>query len=591
MKIFKIKNCLLIGLLITGLVSCKKQFDVQPGVELDASQMYRDVYDANAAVMGIYGRFMSLADRYIILNELRGDLMQYTQNADQYLRQLSTHSVTPDNPYINPRPFYELILHCNDALKNFDIMLQKKTLSQDEYNQRYSDIACLRSFLYLQLGIHYGEVPYVTEPIETITDASDLSRFNKLALPALIDTLARFTDNLPYKNDYPAPVGAAIGASLNITLDAYPTNKFFINKKALLGDLFLWKGDYNKAATYYREVMEVATTGTMGENYYSQYKLAWSGNANLYVSYARAGDVNSILFEDGWGAMFHASDDRFNREMIWALPYDNKFKPENPLIKLFSPTGGNYLVKPSQQIVDNWNSQTQGPMRVSSSLTVGTAGIPFDSRKLLSVREIGGQPVITKFIANYLNPLSLIPTNPLTKNGRWFLFRQAHLHLRYAEAANRQGYPRLAYALFNNGIQSNYPAPSADVTNFEGTWGLPAPYVFDAREGEIPRYRGDWYRNIGIRGRAGVLNYPLTATTVADSTSQIEIGLLEEAALETAFEGNRWPDLLRIAMRRNDPSLIADRVFAKLTKDGVGNAGEARAKLLRREWFLPFKFE
>ncbi|WP_315817802.1 hypothetical protein [Paraflavitalea speifideaquila] len=111
--------------------------------------MYRNVYDADAAVMGIYGKFMSLADRYVILNELRGDLLEYTNNADEYLRQISTHNAKADNPYASPRPFYELILNCNDVLKNFLIMKDKNSMKEVEFNQRYSDIACLRSFLYL----------------------------------------------------------------------------------------------------------------------------------------------------------------------------------------------------------------------------------------------------------------------------------------------------------------------------------------------------------------------------------------------------------------------------------------------------------
>ncbi|HMP92031.1 MAG TPA: hypothetical protein PKD90_04115 [Phnomibacter sp.] len=95
--------------------SCKKSLDKLPKDELDITQMYRDVYDADAAVIGLYGKFMGLAERYILLNELRADMLNYTQNADEYLRQLSTHQVTPDNPYVNVRPFYELIINCNDV--------------------------------------------------------------------------------------------------------------------------------------------------------------------------------------------------------------------------------------------------------------------------------------------------------------------------------------------------------------------------------------------------------------------------------------------------------------------------------------------
>ena len=112
------------ALLITGFIfsGCKKVFDIKPQDQLDQTQTYQNVYDADAAVVGIYGKFMGLADRYVILNELRGDLLDYTANADEALRQISTHTVTADNPYASPRPFYELIINCNDVLENFQIM-------------------------------------------------------------------------------------------------------------------------------------------------------------------------------------------------------------------------------------------------------------------------------------------------------------------------------------------------------------------------------------------------------------------------------------------------------------------------------------
>ncbi|HEX8314083.1 MAG TPA: RagB/SusD family protein, partial [Flavisolibacter sp.] len=71
------------------------------------------------------------------------------------------------------------------------------------------------------------------------------------------------------------------------------------------------------------------------------------------------------------------------------------------------------------------------------------------------------------------------------------------------------------------------------------------------------------------------------------------VGLVNEQALETAFEGTRWPDLLRVAIRRDDPSFLANKVYSKLIKNGAtaGAANQARAKLMARNWFLPFKWQ
>ena len=135
------------------------------------------MYDADAAVVGIYGKFMGLADRYVILNELRGDLLDYTVNADEALRQISTHTVAAGNPYASPKPFYEVIINCNDVLENFQVMAKDKKMTEAEFNQRYADIGALRSFLYLQLGIHFGEVPYVTSSLKNIDDVKNTAIF------------------------------------------------------------------------------------------------------------------------------------------------------------------------------------------------------------------------------------------------------------------------------------------------------------------------------------------------------------------------------------------------------------------------------
>ena len=582
MKIFRSETALLLFVAVVFSTGCQKVFDIKPKDTLDQSQMYQNVYDADAAVLGIYGKFMGLADRYIILNELRADLLDCTQNADENLRQISTHSVGLDNPYASPKPFYELILNCNDVLENFKKMKAENKMTELEFNQRYSDIGALRSFVYLQLGIHFGRIPYITSSLKNVDEVKDANTYPIVSFDALLDSLINFTEKLPYKDLYPA------GSNLNITVDGYQTQKFFVNKKVILGDLYLWKGNYQNAAINYREVMETGTQGVAGGQYYSLYKVGWDSNGDVdhYISYSRAGDASTLIQNTQWRIMFEQpfGSSGFDREWVWVLPFDSKFNPENPLIRLFSPVGGSYTLMPSQLITDMWNAETQKPVQGGS--------IPYDARGLLSTKQIGGQPVVMKYLYNYLNYNSLLPVNPLTKTGKWFLFRQTHLHMRFSEAANRSRKHKLAWGLLNSGIAGAFPAPTSDVTNFHNTLNESYPFNFDARNSGstgVPYYRADWYRNIGIRSRANMVDLAVPAS---DSLLSIETSLIKETALENAFEGTRWPDLLRIAIRRNDPSFVADKVYNKLIKSGVssGAASTARAKLLARDWYLPFKW-
>lgn len=325
------------AMLLLGITSCKKLVDVQPKTTVGVANMYRNVFDADAAVIGVYGKVMKLAKPYVLLNELRGDLMDITTNADANLRQLSEHTVTSNNPYVDPQPFYEVIVNCNDVLSNFKKMYAQSKLKQDEFNQRYSDIATIRSWVYLQLGVHYGKIPYVTNPVVTLKDLKDSSNFPTLTLPVLIDSLVAFTETLPFTDDYPT------GTTLQTIVDGYSTNKFFINKNILMGDLYLWQGQYDKAADRYKRVMEINGPVGNSELWYNQYRISSFGNAG--VGYSRTQDFSSLIYTNGWRYLFERPqvDNEFNWEMIWNLPFDKNFEPVNPFIDLFSPNGGSYL--------------------------------------------------------------------------------------------------------------------------------------------------------------------------------------------------------------------------------------------------------
>jgi len=561
------KRSLLLMLCMGSMFSCKKTFDIQPEDALQQNQMYQSIFDADGAILGIYGQFVGLADKYVLLNELRGDLLDVTQNSDVYLKQLSTHTVTPDNPYADPRPFYKVINNCNDALANFTVMRQKKLLADADYYQRYADIGILRSWLYLQLGIHYGNIPYVTDPIANINDLADASKFPRLTFDQLLDKLIAFTESLP--KQYLDQNTSAACPNLIMATGTYPirdgVSKFFIHRRSFLGDLNLWKGNYLIAASYYKDAMETATNNVSSADF----------SISLYDTY-RVGNDNSgrnTLLTTGttdpWQNIFSnpigESETAFER--MWVLPLDQNYGV-NPFINLFSASAG-YLVKPSALSIANWDSQ------IRADGSIGDRRGPYASYRLNN-----GQPEVLKYVANYssLTPLT-------TKTGMWILYRAATLHLRYAEAANQMGRNQLAGALLNQGLYNDLPTKVSTYNGVPDSY----PFNFDASKGAV---NGNWYRNIGIRGRAVDQSVTFDQTNL---TTDTENKIINEDALETAYEGYRWADLLRIALRRQatDPNYLANKIGAKF--DAAGNSADAaavRARLANKaNWYLPFKWQ
>jgi hypothetical protein len=599
-KLYKKNKLSLFALIASSLIaisSCKKALDILPEDKLDKSQVYNTLSDADAAIFGIYGKFAALGEKYIVLNELRADLMDVTSNADPYLQQISNHEADLNNPYIDPKAFYEIILNCNDALKNFKIMADKSKISQEDYQQRSSDLIALRSWLYLQLGIHFGSVPYVKDPIENIDDLKKNESYPKISFNQLLDFLIADTKNLPYLEYFAYPSTS----SLTFTIDGSNTRKIFINKPALLGELYLWKGEYYNAATAYKMILTAEDANTNIAQLFNHNRIGWfdSADANIQVSFARSQEGGSLVnsLTEGWRSLFALSNTNrhWNTEWIWAIPYNNSFAPGNPFIELVSKQG-KYKVKPSKSVIDLWNAQLL------------SNGVPGDARGTLSYNKTNPEePVITK-LTDAQTTLTL-----LNRGGQWNISRAAGAHLRFAEAANRDGHGKVGYALLNYGIKTTFydgaytAAGAMSAANFDelNTQITPYPensaYYFDARDNNVV-VRGVWYRNIGIRGRAMLPRIEFDEITYKDAERRIildfqvpivdlEDKIIEEAALELAFEGSRWSDLTRIARRRNDPSFLAEKVYQKHLKANNPKAAEIRAKLMNPDnWYLPFKW-
>ncbi len=117
-------------------------------------------------------------------------------------------------------------------------MLANKTLNQTQYNMRYADVASLRAWVYLQLGIHFGNVPYISNHIPSVSSLETLMQSNAaqpVSFNVLLDSLISVQESLAYMDPY------ATGTDLVTTVDGYSTAKFFINKKVMLGELYLWR--------------------------------------------------------------------------------------------------------------------------------------------------------------------------------------------------------------------------------------------------------------------------------------------------------------------------------------------------------------
>ncbi|MDR2805592.1 MAG: RagB/SusD family nutrient uptake outer membrane protein [Dysgonamonadaceae bacterium] len=583
----------ILNIFLIFALSFQSCIDTTPEEVVAYENFYAGLDDADAAILGLYGQFMGLAEQVVVLNELRADLMDVTDQATTDLEEISRNIPGKNNPWANVSKFYGVIQTCNDILHNYNLMLKENKMTQSEYDERYSDVTALRCWVYLQLSNLFGKTPYITEPIIALEDLDNYKQ-NVLNPDELIRELIRCMETLPTLENY------RLSKLINGTIDGYSLTPFFIHKKCLLGDLYLYNNDYEKAARIYREIMAVGETeAASNRNNFRKYRLycdVWrvsDGTPSWFqILYALDKNDDADAFYNAWRRMFMTSTTSSYdlEEMIWFLSYDTKFAPDYTLSQLFNPVNynkGKAYLKPSDYAVEEiWGNETQ------------KNGYPFDAR------GYGGAYDLYADGKYYIRKYSYMKDNSTsTACGNWFLYRAALLHLRYAEAVNRAGYPKLAWALVNDGIHgaafnwkkedgSTYPGDSIQYSSYGPGLPYPEPYYFDGRLVDQPYIRGPWRYNGGVRGRANLPNIPFPddLTTTKDSVLFVEKLIIREAALELGFEGNRWGDLVRVARRLNHETPGAgnrfiwdENIAEKFARSGI----TAPDMSSEDKWYLP----
>jgi hypothetical protein len=157
-------------LLLGGFTACEDMLDVS-----SSSVQYEDRHELNSAgdslysVIGIFSKLQTIADRTVLLGELRGDLVIDNENTEKDLRELINHNVSADNVYNDYSDYYAVINNCNYFLAKVDtnVIVSKEKVMLKEY----AAVKAIRAWVYMQLALIYESVPFITEPILSLEDA------------------------------------------------------------------------------------------------------------------------------------------------------------------------------------------------------------------------------------------------------------------------------------------------------------------------------------------------------------------------------------------------------------------------------------
>jgi hypothetical protein len=533
---------------------------------------------------------------------MRGDNVTTTNYTDNNLRKLASFTATTANEYDSAYVYYHIINNCNYYIAHRDTALY--TGSTNVVIHEYAAIKAVRAWAYLQLARSYGKVPFFTEPLTKISQINK-SDYPELDLNGIVAALA---PDLEQYTGYNVPdYGSIAAGSTNWgqSKTVY-SQKCFIPVDIILGDLYLEDGQYDNAAKHYTTYLtKIATeTNTPVASYSIKNLLDEPSDFS-----------GTVTTTPTWESIFNNNS---TTDIISYIPMAvNRLRGKTT--KVPEAFGYNYYstssssdelyddeiqIEPSDNYMNladtaryYYYSQT-----TTSSLanSVCNSAILGDMRARTTLKQGDGEDSTKIWVRKYLS-------------GNIVLYRMTTVWLHLAEALNRMGYPDAAFAILKDGVQEQLldsttyltqkskklfqtTCPflsSTYVSKFSSTknTGIHAHGAGVTSDGAYPGRSPYQYNTIlGQKLQQIASDFKISVgTTKEDSINAMEDILCDEYQLEFAFEGSRWPDLMRLAKHKNQAGTYSANFGNQWLARKLSYKGVAKDLTDQNNWYLPFK--
>ena len=544
--------------------------------------------------LGILSNVQEMIENNVILGEVRGDLCEPTDYVSDTISAVANFIPTEDaeNGLLNRAAYYKVINQCNYYLARVDTMAQKNNIYY--MRKEYAQVQAIRAWTYMQLVQNYGTVPFITRPVENAgTGWESNSPEGTVNADNLLDKLLE--NNLMRAYEYERLLGLPNYGTFKTGAVDIPHKLTLFPTALVLGDLYLLRGastsDYERAAAFYYDYLEDA--GTIP-----------NGNAGLRVFY-NGEDKTYTPNENG----------------DWVMPTLNY---NGDLITLVPSAANASIGKTLTRVAQIYGFD---PHSSTSSTDQGDAGIALSGQISVQVnyknRQIAPTPSYINLCKNQIYALQESETKieypanlgdcridgtikymredgqrrafiqkfcPRAMSFESYLsgftfrynmpvYRKRQIYLRFAEAINRAGFPRHAFAILRNGLQAKkMPAIRYDSVQYDDVNKTfkKVPYL---------RIVADGTGYIGIDEMRRALDHPdfLDFTDDAKWNSQgiHAFGTGEHKVLDTLYTydlivGER---MAQEALRAGAPAEAAQRLrYSLLEESNTPTTGEGEGQ-------------
>ena len=576
---------------------------------------------------GILQAVQQVADQYVFQGEMRGDLVKTTEYTDSMLSRLADFSATTKNRYDSAYAYYRIINNCNYYIAHRDTMLY--TGATNVVINEYAGVKAIRAWAYLQLARNYGKVPFFTVPLTKISQIEDNS-YPEYDIAGIVSQLAP---------DLERYTGYATTNFGNVTFDVGSPNSSNTAKQVssrllmipvdiILGDLYLENNQYADAARHFITYLTQVSSQSSSP-YFSAYTTGRRGNAGGQQGMESdrpsdwdQGSNQSVNGASSWNIIFTSNN--ATADIITYVPMAVN-RTVGTVSNVPLAFGYNYYATASDAqvnglYVDDVQIEPSDAYLALSDSTdyyyypIATSGL---SRSEIKIAKLGDQRVAGILRQETEGGLTRTWIRKY-ENANIVLYRTSTVLLHLAEALNRLGMPDAAFAILKDGIgahlltddasyymtdatkealRTTYPLlSSANISKFEDAGshigihmhGAGMTRDFNGQDYVASPYRLDTIVGLKLKEIAQTYQVAVGASK-QDSINAMEDILCDEYALEFAFEGTRWFDLMRLARHKNSAGLYGANfggqwLARKLAyKNPVVNLAD------EKNWYLPFK--
>lgn len=432
---------------------------------------------------GILKSLQNIGERYVILGECRGDLIDGGEWTTDSVNALLSFGLNGDvenfkdgaNRYLKVSDYYHVINSCNAYLAQVDTILEKP--SGDRYMLReYAQVEAIRAWTYMQLVVNYGDVPFYTDPLLT---TNDINNFNALDANNRV-TAANLWEKLEKKLIRAYEIEEAYGypqyESYGFKTSVCHATKAMFPNALVLADIYLMGNKYQEAAKYYYEFLDGKFGGVLPTyNYSTAFQglnddtptavnngYPWNetnatNKSNESIT-AIPSSVNSL-----WGIVQRGVNDLYGFEATISQSTSasdstttaNIYLTKNWERQLGPSAGYDNLCKAQKYEIYHTDVFTN----IGEAKLVVLEGIG-DARGIAGKYGIG---YISRYESGdyYVDEIKteryIMKQNPFGGYSTVFpmVYRKSMVWLRFAEALNRAGYPGYAFAILKNGLTKN----------------------------------------------------------------------------------------------------------------------------------------